>query len=288
MLSVSAKLIARIAASRLSQWAETWMPEEQNGFRPGRGIDDAQQFVRRLLEDVSVSAASEQVGLTCFDIVRAYTRVCRVALWQLLRHLGLPHTFIRLLKALHDHTTFQVFIHNGYSSPWLTERGLREGCPSSPVLFSVFPFAVMSTFRKRRQANAEALSTVPGVPWCFKVDGRLTRQGKARHSSRQFKEVIIGDVEFADDTALMGPVEELAAAEKLFVQTLRDWDQREHEGRREKLILVPGGRGKFDVLHRFEARLLKHLGATHTDNADQWAETKKRVQAGFFRRQAGG
>ena len=111
MLSVSAKLVARIAASWLGQWTETWMPEEQNEFRPG------QQFLCRLLEDVSVSAAPEQVGLTCFDIVRAYTRVCRAALWQLLCHLGLPQTLIRVLNALHERTTFQVFVRNGYSSP---------------------------------------------------------------------------------------------------------------------------------------------------------------------------
>ena len=132
MLSVSAKLVARIAASRLSQWLEEWMPEEQNRFRPGRGIDDVHLVVRRLLEDVSVSAASDQVGFTCFDIVRAYTRVCRVALWQLLRRLGLPESFVRVLRALHDHTSFRGVIHNGYSDPWFTERGLREGCPSSP------------------------------------------------------------------------------------------------------------------------------------------------------------
>ena len=74
--------------------------------------------------------------------------------------------------------------------------------------------------------NAEALSTGSGVSLCFKVDGRLTRQGKARHSSRGVKEVIIGDVEFADDTTLMGPVEELAAAEEIFVEIVRDWDQQ--------------------------------------------------------------
>ena len=27
---------------------------------------------------------------------------------------------------------------------------------------------------------------------------------------------------------------------------------------------------------------MKHLGATHCDNADQWVETEKRVQAGFY------
>ena len=152
------------------------MPEEQNGFRPGRGIDDVHLFVRRLLEDVSVSAASDQVGFTCFDIVRAYTRVCRVALWQLLRRLGLPESFVRVLRALHDHTSFRVFIHNGYSDPWFTERGLREGCPSSPVLFSTFHYAVMLTFRARRAEKAASLGAAPGIQWCFKVVGRSRRQ----------------------------------------------------------------------------------------------------------------
>ena len=99
MFSVSAKLVARMVASRLGKWVEEWLPDEQNGFRPRRGIDDVQQFVRRLLEEVSVSAKSGDIGFTCFDIVRAYTRVCRVALWQLLSRLGVPSAFIKILKA---------------------------------------------------------------------------------------------------------------------------------------------------------------------------------------------
>ncbi|CAE7493888.1 unnamed protein product [Symbiodinium sp. CCMP2592] len=282
MLSVSAKIVARIAASRLSKWLETWMPEEQNGFRPGRGIDDVQQFVRRLLEEVSVSAKSACVGMTCFDIVRAYTRVCRVALWHLLSRLGIPDSFLKVLKALHNHTSFRAFVHNGYSTAWLTERGLREGCPSSPVLFSIFHHAIMLTFRGRRARAAESSGGTPGITWSYKVDGKLVRSGHARHSSRGVKSSVVGDVEFADDTALLGWVEELRVAEQLFVQTLRDWEQEEHRGKREKLMLVPGGRLIWEVLNEFEAKTLKHLGATHCDNADQWAETKKRVQAGFY------
>ena len=282
MLSVSAKLIARVIATRLTNWAESWLPEEQNGFRPHRGIDDVQQFIRRVLEEVSTAAAPKALGLTCFDIVRAYTRVCRAALWTLLTKFGIPESFLKVLKALHEHTSFKVFIHNGYSSSWFTERGLREGCPSSPVLFSIFHHAVMITFRARRAASASETGLCPGVAWDFKVDGRLVRSGRARHSSRGVRSVTIGDVEFADDTALLGWVDELKGAEALFVKTLLDWEQQEHVGKREKLVIVPGGRSKMDVLHRFEVRLLKHLGAAHCDSADQWAETKRRVQAGFF------
>ena len=75
----------------------------------------------------------------------------------------------------------------------------------------------------------------PGITWCFKVDGKLTRTGRARHSSRGVQEVTVGDVEFADDTGLLGQVDELVGAEKVFVQTLRDWEQQEHQGKREKL-----------------------------------------------------
>ena len=282
MLSVSAKLVARIAASRLSAWCETWLSEEQNGFRPRRGIDDVQQFIRRVIEEVSVSSSSDVLGITCFDIVRAYTRVCRVALWQLLDRVGVPPSFVSVLKALHDHTKFRVFIHNGYSAPWLTERGLREGCPSSPTLFSIFHHAIMLTFRARRAALSSVQHVQPGIQWNYKVDVRLTRTGHSKHTARGVVSTIVGDVEFADDTALLGWMDELQGAEALFVQALRDWEQEEHSGKREKLVLVPGGRGGTDVLNQFEARLLKHLGATHCDNADQWAETKKRVQAGFF------
>ena len=230
MLSVSAKLVARMAASRLSVWAEKWLPDQQNGFRPGRGIDDVQMLVRRLLEEINVSAQDACFGMTCFDIVRAYTRVCRDSLWKLLLRLGVPHTFIQVLKALREHTSFRVFIHNGFSSEWLTDRGLREGCPSSPILFSIFHHAVLLTFRARREEKAQELRLKPGIQWNFKVDGHLVSSGRSKCSSRGVREIVIGDVEFADDTAVFGDMEELHFAERLFVETLEAWGHAEHKG----------------------------------------------------------
>ena len=110
--------------------------------------------------------------------------------------IGIPAEFVQVLKALYDQTSFQVFIHNGYSSAWLTERGLREGCPSSPVLFE--------TFRSPRAALAKLHNRPPGLPWQFKVDGRLTRATAGKSSSRGVVSVCLGDVEYADDTQIMG------------------------------------------------------------------------------------
>ena len=282
MLSVAAKLIAKVVAFRLSSWAEGFLSEEQNGFRKGRGIDDAHQVARRIIEEVVLSEHAESVAITSFDIVRAYTRVCREALWQLLSTLGLPVPFIQVLKALHEHTSFTAFVHNGYSSAWFTERGLREGCPSSPVLFNIFHNFVLKTFRSRRAQQAAANNLTPGLPWSFKVDGRLTRSPSGKASSRGVVTVCLGDVEYADDTQIMGFQAEVALAERLFQQTLKDWEQQEHILKREKLILCSGGRCRMDVPREFEQRTIKHLGAFLNDSADYWPDTKKRVQAGFL------
>ena len=122
----------------------------------------------------------------------------------------------------------------------------------------------------------------PGLPWSYKVDGRLTRPGRAKRFSRGVEQAVIGDTEYADDTALFGFLDELKVAEKLFVQTLLDWDQKEHPDKREKLVVAVGGMQRMEVFNHFETRALKHLGSMLTDNADQWRETNRVVQAGFY------
>ena len=282
MLSVAAKLVARIAATRLNAWTTTFLTEEQNGFRKQRGIDDAHQIARRIIEEVVASQRDKRVAVTCFDMVRAYTRVCRVALWQLFNRLGVPTAFSQVLKALREHTRFQVYIHNGFSTPWLTDRGLREGCPSSPILFNIFHNFVMLTFRQRRQQLASFHNMTPGLPWQFKVGGRLTRTGQTKHSSRGVVTTVVGDMEYADDAQIMGLQEEVSLAENLFMETLADWAQQEHVAKREKLILCSGARNPTEVMQQFEQHTLKYLGAFLTDSGDGWADTRKRVQAGFF------
>ncbi|CAK9042446.1 Caroteno-chlorophyll a-c-binding protein [Durusdinium trenchii] len=64
MLSVAAKLVARIVADRLSAWAEPFFAEEQNGFRRHRGTDDAHQTARRIIEEVVVSDHDRRVAVT--------------------------------------------------------------------------------------------------------------------------------------------------------------------------------------------------------------------------------
>ena len=103
------------------------------GFRRGRGVDDVLQVTRRIVEEGTASRPSNTVMLIrLFDIEKACPRVSRDSLWQLMRVKGAPTPFIQVCKALHEHTRYQVRIHKGLSTECVVDKGLREGCPSSP------------------------------------------------------------------------------------------------------------------------------------------------------------
>ena len=160
---MGSKLLARIVARRVSTWSEEFICEEQNGFRRGRGTDDSLMVSRRISEEVNRVVGQDWIVMSFFDIEKAYPRVCRGGLWKLMEHRGATKAFIKVCRALHEHTAYAVRIQGEKSSTWVPGRGLREGCPSSPPLFNVYHDGVLEDFRARRAEAAEARGWKPGI-----------------------------------------------------------------------------------------------------------------------------
>ena len=105
-----------------------------------------------MAEEVATSTdGGEGVKLPFHDIEKAYPKVCRSALWDLLVKWGCNPSLLRVVQMLHGGASYKVRVHGGFSKGLVLERGLREGCPSSPVLFNIYHAAVMIDFRARRR-----------------------------------------------------------------------------------------------------------------------------------------
>ena len=257
-LSVGAKVMARLVANRLARWVDPWLHETQNGFRGGRGTDDANQVSRRIAEEISRVASDEVVLLRFFDIEKAYPRVCRAALWKVLGRRGCAPGMIRILKAIHEHTVMKVKVYNGVSEGYVPDRGLREGCPSSPVLFNVYHDAVMQDFRARRRAQAADMGWTPGIQWEYKVDGKLCKRHTVRtQAGQETGTVTVGDMGYADDTAIVGEADEAMAADRLFSQVCLEWEEKVHPGKTEGLRLSGMGKHRTDVKSQGEVEAVK-------------------------------
>ena len=76
--SVGSKLLARVVATRLRSWFDGHLGLHQFGFRRGKGVDDALQDARHLVEEVATSTdEGEGIELSFRYIEKAYPRVSR-------------------------------------------------------------------------------------------------------------------------------------------------------------------------------------------------------------------
>ena len=172
LVSMASRILARIMASRLRIWAEAVrvLDENQDGFR---STADAAQICVRLHEEaglyVNESNSTEpwKPVATLLDIKKAYPRVNRPILWNMLRKYGMKEECIRILKGLHEGTEYRVRGREENSDSWQPLHGLREGCATSPILFNIYHSAAMRQAAEDRakSAHEKGLAIVIEFSW---------------------------------------------------------------------------------------------------------------------------
>ena len=106
------------------------------GFVPERGTDDA-IFCSRMLTHLALDA--DLVLYKIFvDLRKAYDRVHRDTLWEILRMHGVPSKLINLLTAMLDGASATVIINGKETPSFDLTRGLKQGSVLSPLLFNIF------------------------------------------------------------------------------------------------------------------------------------------------------
>ena len=93
LLSVPGKLYGRILIDRVVEQSEGQIGEEQSGFRKGRSCSDQIFVLRQLCE--KMKEKGKKVWIAFMDLEKAYDRVDREALWQVLRIYGIGGRVLR-------------------------------------------------------------------------------------------------------------------------------------------------------------------------------------------------
>ena len=117
---------------------------------------------------------------------------------------------MRLLQDLPETTEYEVRGKEGNSAPWVPERGLMEGCPSSPGLFNIYHQAPMRIAEKKRKEKAEEDGRQAGIVMKW-VTGSAFRSAKTwEKKCTEAVAVVVEKSMFADDTTAVGEKEELS------------------------------------------------------------------------------
>ena len=131
----------RVLTKRLEAKTKLLLGRNQFGFRKGCGTRDAIGVMRTLCER-SMEHGND-VYICFVDFEKAFDRVHWVKMFEILRDLHVDWKDRRLLQDLYMRQEAVVRIADGESDPGVIGRGVRQGCPISPLLFSIYAEVMM-------------------------------------------------------------------------------------------------------------------------------------------------
>jgi endonuclease/exonuclease/phosphatase family metal-dependent hydrolase len=138
LMNVLLKLLTRILATRVSEALEEEhrICIEQAGFRTR---EEAVAQVTALYEVVQRRRAwGKNTFLAFIDFAKAYDTVPHEKLWQKLDAIGVRGRALTFIQELYAESMIKVRIGTGHTNTFPLGRGVRQGCPLSPVLFNIF------------------------------------------------------------------------------------------------------------------------------------------------------
>ncbi|XP_015115564.1 uncharacterized protein LOC107040136 [Diachasma alloeum] len=139
LLNLGYKLLASIMADRLGCWLEKEgkLNESQGGFRRRRGTRE-QIFILNSLIGNSFKRKGGKLYAAFIDLKAAFDTVDRDLLLEKIWRVGIRARFYDMIKAIYRVSENEVITGEGITGRFSTVRGVRQGCPLSPILFNLF------------------------------------------------------------------------------------------------------------------------------------------------------
>ncbi|CAN1163243.1 LINE-1 retrotransposable element ORF2 protein [Linum perenne] len=137
LCNVVYKTIAKCIADRLKKHMATLTDVTQTSFVPGRHISDNIVILQEVVHSMRTKKGSTGWMTIKLDLAKAFDRLewCFVA--DTLTKANLPPHLITVIMACISSVSTQVLWNGGLTDIITPGRGLRQGCPLSPFLFTL-------------------------------------------------------------------------------------------------------------------------------------------------------
>ena len=261
LLSVVGKVYGRVLIERVIECTDKAIGEEQCGFRSGRGCIDQIFVVRQICE--KMLEKHQDVFWAFMDLEKAYDRIDREALWQVLGVYGVGGCVLKGIQSFYVGSSACVRVGSDMSESFEVTVGLRQGCVMSPWLFNVYMDGVVREVKMRTLGRGLGMRARDGQEW------------------------EVSQLLFADDTALVAVTEEkLQRLVQEFGVVCERRKLRVNVGK-SKVMVCSRERQRTELSVRLKGEILeevesfRYLGSKISKNAEISVEVEQRMKEGM-------
>ena len=159
LLNVDYKLASRVIAGRLLKVIDLVVAKDQTCGVPGRFIGENVAFLRDVVDYATLSDIP--IAILSLDQEKAFDRVEWSFMRQTLQSMGFGDSFVSWVDLFYHNVRSSVNVNGYLSQPFSLSRGVRQGCPLSPLLYVLVSEVLAVSIR----ANPRILGlSLPGVP----------------------------------------------------------------------------------------------------------------------------
>lgn len=135
LLCTDLKKFSKVLAIRLREVVGRVVHQDQTYCVPNRSIFDNIFLIRDILNVSKLLGLN--TGLISLDQEKAFDRVEHSYLWCTLEEFGLGPGFIAMIRVLYQYIESVLKINGGLCTPFKVQRGIRQGCALSGMLYAL-------------------------------------------------------------------------------------------------------------------------------------------------------
>ena len=138
LISILAKIYSQLLLSRLTTWTteHDTITNKQFGFQKGKSTTDCVFLLHSIISKVLNSG--EKLYCVFIDYEKCFDKIDRSYLWQKLLTENISGKFVNAIKSMYAMVKLCIKYNNNFSQFFDSHIGLKQGDPSSPILFMLF------------------------------------------------------------------------------------------------------------------------------------------------------
>ena len=161
LLNIDYKIATRILAKRVQNILPKIINMDQQGYIKNRFIG---YNIRQIQDIIDYSEQLNIDGALLFlNFKKAFDTVELPFLFLTLKTFGFNDSFISWIKTLYNNCSTCI-MNNGWKSDWLKpQRGIRQGCPISSLLFIIVAEIMANNIRNNINLEGTKIKTMYGT-----------------------------------------------------------------------------------------------------------------------------